>query len=76
LLSLAAGGRKTMEFKVGDTIERIVESRGANVGYRYKVIEYDFWGNGELVLVADGGYIKELLSADRAKEYNAVASSQ
>jgi hypothetical protein len=61
-----------MNFKVGDTIERIVESRGANVGYKYKVIEYDFWSNEKLVLVADGGYIKELLSADRAKEYKKI----
>lgn len=58
-----------MKFKVGDTIERIVESRGANVGYKYKVTEYDFWGNGKLVLVADGGYIKELITEDREAEY-------
>lgn len=28
-----------MDFTVGDTIEPIVESRGANVGYNYKVNE-------------------------------------
>lgn len=59
-----------MAFTEGQTIIRVVEGHGAaQIGQKYQVILYDFNGNGEKQLVADGGFIKELITPEREKEY-------
>ena len=58
-----------MAFTEGQTIIRVIEGRGAPIGHKYHVILYDFNGNGKKQLVADGGYIKELITPEREKEY-------
>jgi hypothetical protein len=56
----------------GATLKRIVEGRGAPVGYEYTAILYDFYGDGTEHLVADGGFVKELLTSERAKEFEVI----
>ncbi|RYF61356.1 MAG: hypothetical protein EOO27_02285 [Comamonadaceae bacterium] len=48
----------------GQKLVRITPGRVTDVGYEYKVIEED----GELK--ADGGFVKETLSVERAKDYS------
>lgn len=55
---------------VGDKLRRIVEGRGAPIGHIYTIRQYDFPTGGEGTdYIADGGFIKELLSQERLKEY-------
>lgn len=56
----------------GTTLKRVIEGRGAHVGYEYIVRLYDFNGDGEEALVADGGFIKEAIDAERAKEFEVI----
>ena len=57
----------------GATLKRIVENHSAPADHEYTVILYDFYGNGKEDLVADGGFIKELLDLERAKEYEVLS---
>jgi hypothetical protein len=56
----------------GATLKRAVEGRGAPVGYEYTARLYDFHDDGSEVLVADGGFIKEALDTERAKEFEVI----
>ena len=62
-----------IEIQPGDRLRRVVDGAGTGVGYEYEAILYDFDADssGE-DLVADGGFIKELLTPDRAKEFEVL----
>lgn len=57
------------DFKPGQKLVRIVEGRATSAGHKYIVIEYDFNHDGKPVLVADGGFIKELLTDENINEF-------
>lgn len=56
----------------GSRLRRVVAGSVTAVGYEYQTVEYDFSGNGTAELVADGGFVKELLSSERAKEFEVI----
>lgn len=63
------------EFKPGDKLERIVEGRGAPAGHCYTVVKGHFMSGGAGDdLIADGGYIRELITPERASEYRVISS--
>lgn len=61
------------EIKIGDDLERIVDGIPNKAGYKYTVIGMD-WETEEpgTELVADGGFIKELITNTRALEYKVI----
>lgn len=61
------------EIQPGQTLKRLKESSGTRIGQTYKVILMDWHDGGEGEdLVADGGYIKQLLWPERAREFEIV----
>ena len=58
----------------GQTLERIIQTSAATVGHRYTVLQRNWHADDEEGedLIADGGFIKELITPDRAKEYKVV----
>jgi hypothetical protein len=63
----------SMEIKEGQTLKRIVDGRAVGKDHIYRVVKYNFstGGVGD-DLVADGGFIKELITKDRVSEYVVV----
>ena len=57
---------KGTEIKAGQKLIRIVDGMAVDKGYKFKVVEID----GELV--ADGGFVKETLYVERAKEFSVI----
>lgn len=57
----------------GARLRRIIDDRAAYVGHEYTVVER-VWHEGDTgpSLVADGGFISELLSPERCKEYEVI----
>lgn len=64
---------KGTQIKAGQTLRRIVDSKAVYIGLVYTVISRK-WDEEDKTesLVADGGYICELITKDRAKEYEVV----
>lgn len=62
--------RNAKDIKPGQSLERVVDGKATYVGHKYIVKRYDWQtgGDGE-DLIADGGFINELLSPERAKEF-------
>lgn len=68
--------KSAKEIKADQTLRRVVDGKATYKGHIYKVKQYDFKTNTEGTdLVADGGFIKELLDHDRAKEFEIVDES-
>lgn len=63
----------TPKFKVGQKIIRIVDGRAVNAGYEYKVVESDTFSAGNPQVVADGGFVIELLTQESEREYALAA---
>ena len=61
------------EIEVGQTLERVVDGAGTQIGHKYVVIQRDWSSGGEGEdLIASGGFINELLWPERAKEFKIV----
>lgn len=61
-----------MSFEVGDTLERIVDANVTKAGHIFKVIEYDFWGDGKVIKVVDGGFVKQPLTPEIEHEFRKI----
>ena len=59
--------------KDGDTLERVVDGKGAIKGHQYRAEVYK-WDDDDVdvSIVANGGFIKEKLDEERAKEFRIV----
>lgn len=57
----------------GQTVERVVASRATYVGHKYTVVSRK-WDQEDAddSLVADGGFIQELLTVERSKEFKII----
>lgn len=68
--------RNGKPIEVGQTLKRVVEGKGVKLGHKYTVVQYDFkTGEPGEDFVADGGFQRELLWEDRAREYEIVDES-
>ena len=63
---------KGKEIKAGQTLRRIVDGRAVDTGFIYRVISRKWDDEQSESLVADGGFVQELITPDRAKEYEVV----
>jgi hypothetical protein len=62
--------KNAKDIEPGQTLERIVDGNCAHIGHIYKVIQRDWHSGGEGEdLIASGGFINELITPERAKEY-------
>jgi hypothetical protein len=60
-------------YEPGQTLKRIVEGNCTGIGYKYTVIQRDWHSGGEGEdLIADGKFIKELITPENAKDYEIV----
>jgi hypothetical protein len=69
--------KNAKDIKPGQTLKRVVDGRATSKGYKYKVIQRD-WTTGDPNgedLVADGGFIKELLDPTISKEFEVIDES-
>jgi hypothetical protein len=58
------------KFKAGQIIVRIVDGRAVDAGHEYTVVESDIFSSGGAAqLVADGGFIKELITPENEADY-------
>lgn len=57
----------------GQTLKRVIAGRATPIGWKYKLIRRK-WNeeDPEESLIADGGFIKELLNPKRAEEFEIV----
>jgi hypothetical protein len=64
------GGREIQE---GTKLERAVDGKAAATGHKYLVIKR-MWSDDDPVasLVADGGFVSELLNMEVAKEFRGL----
>lgn len=59
--------------KAGQKLVRAVDGQGTDTGYEYEVIEEKFSGSSKKPsLIADGGFIQELLYPERAVEFRVI----
>lgn len=55
----------------GSKFKRVVDGRVTHIGHEYTAILSKF-SSDEQELVADGGFVKELLTPERAKEFEVI----
>lgn len=69
--------KHSKEIAPGQTLRRVVDGKAADAGHEYTVVRYDFKTGGEGAdLVADGGFVKELLYPERALEFVVIKDAE
>ncbi len=69
--------KHSKEIAPGQVLRRVVDGRATNAGHEYIVVQYDFKTGGEGEdLVADGGFVKELLWPERALEFVVIKDAE
>lgn len=60
------------ELKPGQTVKRILDGMAVDAGHEYKIVLRP-WDEETAALIADGGFVKELLNVERAKEFEIIS---
>ena len=68
---------KGQQIKEGQTLKRIVDGMAVDAGHEYTVILRK-WNDTDdtAALIADGGFVKEMLSVELAKEFEVTKTNE